>query len=65
MYENINKEIYLFKVEALQNFNIRIFDVFAYFRYHLDYAFRPIILLFDEVHADPEWSKSLKIILIN
>ena len=62
IYENINTEIYFFNVEALQSFDIRIFDIFSHLRYQENYAFKPIILLFDEVHADPEWSKSLKII---
>jgi predicted AAA+ superfamily ATPase len=62
IFENISQNIYFFNVETLQSLNITIFDLFKHFRYELNYSVKPIILLFDEVHVDQQWSKSLKII---
>jgi len=62
IYSEITQNIYFFNVETLVNLNISIFDFYLHIRNNNEFLDKPVILLFDEVHADPNWSKSLKIL---
>ena len=60
--KGMQKEIYYFNVETLTSYGHNIFDIFAHFDNNKqELLTEKIVLLFDEVHTDPEWSKSLKI----
>ncbi len=62
-----NAQIYFFNVNTINNLGLTLFQTLEYFqdnilkqRFHsLD---KPIVLLFDEIHDDPQWSKTLKIL---
>jgi len=62
IYENnLNKEIYFFNVEKLIKKGITIFDISEAIE-NMPAFERETVLLFDEVHEDEAWSKSMKIL---
>jgi predicted AAA+ superfamily ATPase len=67
IYLNHHKEIYFFNVNTLKNLGIDLHIALEEFQRHiLKKRFielsEPITLLFDEVHDDDNWSKTLKIL---
>lgn len=67
IYNNHHKEIYFFNVNTLKNLGIDLHIALEEFQRHIikkrfNELSEPIILLFDEVHDDDNWSKSLKIL---
>ncbi len=67
IYSNHHKEIYFFNVNILNSLGISLHIALEEFQRHvLKKRFNelsdPIILLFDEVHDDENWSKALKIL---
>ncbi len=62
IYESkLNREIYFFNVEDLVDSEISISDL-SRTMYKLPEFEEQTVLLFDEVHEDPRWSKRLKIL---
>jgi len=61
IYKNLTQNIYFFNVETLTNLNISIFDIYLTIQHKDSFLDLPTVFLFDEVHADSNWSKSLKI----
>lgn len=67
IYNNHQKEIYFFNVNTLKNLGIDLHIALEGFQRHIikkrfNELSEPITLLFDEVHDDDNWSKSLKIL---
>ncbi len=67
IFKNYTKNVYFFNVNTLSNLDISIFEALEYFqttiiqkRFNL--LSEPIVLLFDEIHDDPKWAKTLKIL---
>jgi len=67
IYENITTNIYFFNVNTLDNYDTNIRDILELLQSKTlktrftEYS-EPIVLLFDEVHEDPKWTNSLKIV---
>ena len=67
IYENITTNIYFFNVNTLINYNTNIRDILELLQSKIlqtrftEYR-KPIVLLFDEVHEDPKWTNTLKIV---
>jgi len=67
IYKNHHKDIYFFNVNTLKNLGIDLHIALEEFQRHIlkkrfiDLS-EPITLLFDEVHDDDNWSKTLKIL---
>lgn len=67
IYENITTNIYFFNVNTLNNYNTNIRDILEILQSKTlqtrftEYS-EPIVLLFDEVHEDPKWANTLKIV---
>ena len=62
IYENdFNRDIYFFNVEKLIDLGISISDVSRAIEKMPEFQKRTV-LLFDEVHEDPRWSKRIKIL---
>lgn len=67
IYNTHSKDIYFFNVNTLKNLGVDLYVALEEFqRQVLKKRFneltKPIILLFDEVHDDEQWSKTLKIL---
>jgi len=67
IYKNHNKTIYFFNVNTLKNLGIDLHIALEEFQKHIikkrfNELSEPITLLFDEVHDDENWSKTLKIL---
>lgn len=67
IYENITTNIYFFNVNTLINYNTNIRDILELLQSKtLQIRFteyrEPIVILFDEVHEDPKWTNTLKIV---
>lgn len=67
IYRNNHKDIYFFNVNALKSLGIDLHIALEEFQRHIlkkrfNELSEPITLLFDEVHDDDNWSKSLKIL---
>lgn len=67
IYLNHHKEIYFFNVNILKNLGIDLHSALEEFQRHIlkkrfNELSEPITLLFDEVHDDENWSKTLKIL---
>jgi predicted AAA+ superfamily ATPase len=66
-YQNLSKNIYQFNVNILSSNGISLFELMETFQNEVlncrfnEYS-EPIFLLFDEVHDDDNWQKTLKII---
>ena len=65
-YNNITSNIWFFNVNSLSNLGYSIQDVLiemeSVLGCKLNVYDKPIIFLFDEVHDDPKWAKTLKIL---
>lgn len=67
IYLNHHKDIYFFNVNTLKNLGIDLHIALEEFQRHIikkrfNELSEPILLLFDEVHDDDNWSKTLKIL---
>lgn len=67
IYLNHHKDIYFFNVNTLKNLGIDLHIALEEFQRHIikkrfNELSEPITLLFDEVHDDDNWSKTLKIL---
>lgn len=67
IYQNHHREIYFFNVNTLKNLGIDLHIALEEFQRHIlkkrfNELSEPITLLFDEVHDDDNWSKTLKIL---
>lgn len=67
IYLNHHKYIYFFNVNTLKNLGIDLHIALEYFQRHIlkkrfNELSEPITFLFDEVHDDDNWSKTLKIL---
>lgn len=67
IYLNHHKDIYFFNVNTLKNLGINLHIALEEFQRHIikkrfNELTEPITLLFDEVHDDDNWSKTLKIL---
>lgn len=67
IYTNHHKDIYFFNVNTLKNLGIDLHIALEGFQRHIikkrfNELSEPITLLFDEVHDDDNWSKTLKIL---
>ncbi|MFN3952563.1 MAG: ATP-binding protein [Thermaurantimonas sp.] len=67
IYLNHHKDIYFFNVNTLKNLGIDLYIALVEFQRHIikkrfNELTEPITLLFDEVHDDDNWSKTLKIL---
>ena len=67
IYLNHHKDIYFFNVNTLKNLGIDLHIALEEFQRHIikkrfNELSDPITLLFDEVHDDDKWSKTLKIL---
>ncbi|HRO74736.1 MAG TPA: AAA family ATPase [Crocinitomicaceae bacterium] len=67
IYSNHHKDIYFFNVNTLKNLGIDLHIALEEFQRHIikkrfNELSEPITLLFDEVHDDDNWSKTLKIL---
>jgi len=67
IYLNHHKDIYFFNVNTLKNLGIDLHIALEEFQRHIikkrfNELTEPITLLFDEVHDDDNWSKTLKIL---
>lgn len=67
IYHNHHKDIYFFNVNTLKNLGIGLHIALEEFQRHIikkrfNELSEPITLLFDEVHDDDSWSKTLKIL---
>lgn len=67
IYLNHQKDVYFFNVNTLKNLGIDLHIALQEFQRHIlkkrfDALSEPITLLFDEVHDDDNWSKTLKIL---
>ena len=67
IYQNHHTDIYFFNVNTLKKLGIDLYIALVEFQKHiLKKRFyelsKPITLLFDEVHDDDDWSKTLKIL---
>lgn len=67
IYLNHHKDIYFFNVNTLNNLGIGLHIALEEFQRHIikkrfNELSEPITLLFDEVHDDDKWSKTLKIL---
>jgi len=67
IYSNHHKDIYFFNVNTLKNLGIDLHIALEEFQRHIlkkrfTELSEPITLLFDEVHDDDNWSKSMKIL---
>lgn len=67
IYNNHHKDIYFFNVNTLKNLGIDLHIALEEFQRHIikkrfNELSEPITLLFDEVHDDDNWSKTLKIL---
>ncbi len=67
MYNNYTQNIYFFHLGQLKNYNIGIKELHEGIEKYLangklwEYE-EKIILLFDEIHEDPDWARSLKVL---
>ncbi len=62
IYENnFNKDIYFFNVERLIKSGVEIFEISEAIRNISEFEKRTV-MFFDEVHYDPDWSISMKIL---
>ncbi|MEJ5258186.1 MAG: AAA family ATPase [Fervidobacterium sp.] len=67
IYNNITKNMYFFNVNTITAINSNIIKIMQDFQNHIlkarfsEYN-EPIVLLFDEVHDDPNWAKAMKIL---
>jgi len=67
IHSNHHKDIYFFNVNTLKNLGIDLHIALEEFQRHIikkrfNELSEPITLLFDEVHDDDNWSKTLKIL---
>jgi predicted AAA+ superfamily ATPase len=67
IYQNHHKSIYFFNVNTLKNLGIDLHIALEEFQKHIikkrfNELSEPITLLFDEIHDDENWSKTLKIL---
>jgi predicted AAA+ superfamily ATPase len=67
IYHNHYKDIYFFNVNTLKNLGVSLHIALEEFQRHIikkrfNELSEPITLLFDEVHDDDHWSKTLKIL---
>ncbi|MCL2290447.1 MAG: AAA family ATPase [Bacteroidetes bacterium] len=67
IYQNQHRDIYFFNVNTLKNLGIDLHIALEEFQKHIikkrfNELSEPITLLFDEVHDDDNWSKTLKIL---
>ncbi|NLA24119.1 MAG: AAA family ATPase, partial [Bacteroidales bacterium] len=67
IYSNHHKNIYFFNINILKNLGIDLHIALEEFQRHIikkrfNELSEPITLLFDEVHDDKNWSKTLKIL---
>jgi len=67
IYSNHHKQIYFFNVNILNNIGVSLHLALEEFQRHIikkrfNELTEPITLLFDEVHVDDNWSKTLKIL---
>ncbi|MDR0793218.1 MAG: AAA family ATPase [Chitinophagaceae bacterium] len=67
IYQNHHKEIYFFNINTLKNLGIDLHIALEAFQRHIlkkrfNELSEPITLLFDEVHDDDNWSRTLKIL---
>ena len=67
IYQKHNKDVYFFNVNTLKNLGIDLHIALEEFQKHIIKKrfielSEPITLLFDEVHDDEKWSKTLKIL---
>jgi predicted AAA+ superfamily ATPase len=67
IYSNHHKQIYFFNVNILNNIGVSLHLALEEFQRHIikkrfNELTEPITLLFDEVHDDDNWSKTLKIL---
>jgi len=67
IYHNHCKDIYFFNVNTLKNLGVSLHIALEEFQRHIikkrfNELSEPITLLFDEVHDDDHWSKTLKIL---
>lgn len=67
IYQSHHKNIYFFNVNSLNNIGIDLYSALEEFQRHIlkkrfNELSEPITLLFDEVHDDNNWSKTLKIL---
>jgi predicted AAA+ superfamily ATPase len=67
IHSNHIKEIYFFNVNTLKSLGFSLLETIEGFQKHIikkrfNELSSPIILLFDEVHDDENWSKTLKIL---
>ncbi len=62
IYENdFNRDIYFFEIERIIKMGVNIFDISEAIRNMPEFEKRTV-MLFDEVHEDEGWSKSIKIL---
>ena len=67
IYKNYTKNIYFFNVADLQNFDIGVKNIHRAFETYIVkdklWSYKePIVLLFDEIHEDPQWARALKVL---
>jgi len=67
IYHNHHKDIYFFNVNTLKNLGVDLHIALEEFQKHIlkkrfNELSEPVTLLFDEVHDDDNWSKTLKIL---
>lgn len=67
IYQNHSKSIFFFNVNTLKNLDISLQTALEEFQKHIikkrfNELSEPIVLLFDEVHDDDNWSRTLKIL---
>lgn len=67
IYQHYHKDIYFFNVNTLKNLGVDLHTALEEFQRHIikkrfNELSEPVTLLFDEIHDDDNWSKSLKIV---
>ncbi len=67
IYQNRTKNIYFFNVNTLKSLGVSLQTALEFFQQNIikerfNELKEPIILLFDEVHDDDDWSRTLKIL---
>ncbi len=67
IYKNYTKNIYFFNIADLQNFDVGVKNIHRAFETYVVksklWSYKePIVLLFDEIHEDPQWARALKVL---
>lgn len=67
IFQSYTQNIYFFNVNTLTSVGISIFEALEYFQTHVikqrfNTLSKPLVLLFDEIHEDTNWAKTLKIL---